>query len=111
MLSFTMKAFTVKKIETPADPATKKLFWNLFGTTRGAPNRIRIMSHLRNRPSNPNQLSKEIEIDYKGIIHHLKTLEEYNLVEKFGNRGITTFFTSPMFEKNEQVFDEIVANV
>lgn len=110
-LSYTMKAITIKKIQTTAHPETKKLFWNLFASTRGAANRIKIMSLLRNIPSNPNQVAKNIEIDYKGVTHHLRALEENNLVEKFGNRGMTTFFVSPLFEENEQVFDEIVAKV
>lgn len=111
MISYTMKAITIKKIQSKAHPETKKLFWNLFASTRGAANRIKIMSLLRNIPSNPNQLSKNIMIDYKGVTHHLKALEENNLVEKYGNRGISTFFVSPLFEENEQVFDEIVAKV
>ena len=106
-----MKAFTVKKIETVAHPETKKLFWNLFASTRGSANRIKIMSILRTRPSNPHQVSKDMKIDYKGVTHHLRALEENSLVEKFGNRGMTTFFVSPLFEENEQIFDEIVTKV
>ncbi len=103
-----MNAYTAKQIQASAHPDIKKLFWNLFGATRGASNRIKIMSFLKRRPSNPNQVSKHIGVDYKGVIFHLKILEENNLVEKFGNRGATTFFVSPLFEENEKVFDEII---
>ena len=79
----------------------EKIFWSLFVSTRGATNRIKIISLLRNRPSNPNQISKNIEIDYKSASHHLKALEDNNLVEKFQGGGITTFFVSPLFEENQ----------
>lgn len=89
----------------------EKVFWSLFVSTRGATNRVKIISLLSNRPSNPNQISKNIKIDYKSASHHLKTLEDNNLVERFQGGGITTFFVSPLFEGNQQIFDEIVSMV
>ncbi|MGI9567378.1 MAG: ArsR family transcriptional regulator [Nitrosopumilus sp.] len=106
-----MKTITVKTIETAAHPETKKVFWNLFASTRGAANRVKIMSLLRNRPSNTNQISTNGEMDYKSASHHLKTLEENYLVEKLHSQGMTTFFVSPLFEENQQVFNEIIAKV
>jgi len=66
------------------------------------------MSALRKRPSNKNQLSTELGIDYKGIQHHIKVLEKNNLVIKTGNRYGLTYCVSALFENNEIVFDEIV---
>ena len=109
MLSYTMNAITIRSITTSAHPEMKKIFWSLFVSTRGAANRVKIMTLLRNRPSNPNQLSKNIEIDYKCTSHHLKALEENHLVEKLQGGGITTFFVSPLFEENQKMFDEILA--
>ncbi len=80
----------------------------LFVGNRGATNRIKIMSTLRKRPSNRNQLAKELGIEYKLIQHHLKVLEKNNLVIKTGNRYGFTFCVSALFEYNENVFDEIV---
>ena len=102
---------TVKSIRTSAHPELKKVFWSLFVSTRGATNRVKIISLLRNRPSNPNQISKNIEIDYKSASHHLKALEDNYLVEKLQGGGITTFFVSPLFEENQQMFDEIISIV
>ncbi len=84
------------------------VFLVLFIGSRGRANRIRIMSALRKSPSNKNQLSKELGIDYKGIQHHIKVLEENNLVIKTGNRYGLTYCVSALFENNEIVFDEIV---
>ena len=106
-----MKAITIKTIETTAHPETKKIFWNLFASSRGAANRIKIMMLLRKRPSNANQISTNIEIDYKCALHHLRILEENHLVERLQSYGMTTFFVSPLFEENQQIFDEITAKV
>jgi len=84
------------------------VFWSLFVGSRGAPNRIRIMSALRKRPSNRNQLAIELGIEYKSIQHHLKVLEGNNLVRKIGNHYGVVYGVSTLFENSEFVFDEIV---
>jgi len=84
------------------------VFWGLFVGSRGATNRIRIISALRKRPSNRNQLATELGIDYKAIQHHLKVLEKNNLVIKFGNYYGVVYCVSTLFENSEFVFDEIV---
>ena len=106
-----MKSITLRKIQTSTHPDTKKIFWNLFAATRGASNRIKIMNHLKNRPSNPNQISNDLGVEYKGVRHHLNALEENQLVEKFGSIGTTTYFVAPLFEQNQEVFEEITTKV
>ena len=69
---------------------------------------MRIISQLRNKPSNKHQLSKDLGLEYKGVEHHLKTLEQNNLITKVGNKYGATYFVSPLFEESESVFDEIV---
>jgi len=97
-----------KTIKAKTNPETKKLFWFLFAGSVGAKNRIRIMSVLRKRPSNRNQLSTELGIQYKGIQHHIEVLEENNLVKKTGNRYGMTYYVSELFMHNEIAFDEII---
>ena len=101
----TLKARTIK---AKSHLQTKIVFWLLFVGSRGAANRIRIMSVLRKRPSNRNQLATELGIDYKGILHHIKILEGNNLVKKIGNQYGLIYCVSAFFENNETVFDEIV---
>ncbi len=101
----TQKARTIK---AKSHLQTKIVFWGLFVGSRGATNRIRIMSTLRKRPSNRNQLSIELGIDYKNIQHHLKILEGNNLVTKFGKNYGVIYCVSTLFENSEFVFDEIV---
>jgi len=100
-----LKARTIKA-KSPLQ--TKIVFWGLFVGSRGATNRIRIISALRKRPSNRNQLATELDLDYKAIQHHLKVLEKNNLVIKFGNYYGVVYCVSTLFENGEFVFDEIV---
>ena len=101
----TLKARTIK---AKSHLQTKIVFWVLFVGSRGRTNRIKIMSVLRKKPSNRNQLSIELGIEYKNIQHHLKILEENNLVKKIGNQYGLIYCVSGLFENNEIVFDEIV---
>ncbi len=97
----------VRTIKAKTHPETKKLFWLLFAGSRGSDARIRIMSVLRKRPRNKNQLATELGIDYKNIQHHIKILEENNLVKKTGNQYGMTYYVSELFMHNEITFDEI----
>ncbi|MEE9535362.1 MAG: winged helix-turn-helix domain-containing protein [Nitrosopumilaceae archaeon] len=106
-----MQTLTIRSIEAKSHPQTKGLFWYLFVGTRGGQNRVRIISQLRNKPSNKNQLAQDLGIDYKGIEHHMKTLEKNNLVTKIGTKYGATYFVSQLFEEGEAVFDEIVAKL
>ena len=110
-LLIRMQTLTIRSIEAKSHPQTKGLFWYLFVGTRGGQNRVRIISQLRNKPSNKNQLAQDLGIDYKGIEHHMKTLEKNNLVTKIGTKYGATFFVSQLFEEGEAVFDEIVAKL
>jgi len=74
-------------------------------------NRIRIISHLRNMPTNTHKLAKAMGLDYKAVQHHLRTLERNNLVTKVGSNYGVTYFPSVLFEDGEVIFDEIVAKL
>ncbi len=103
-----MQILKARTIKAKSPLQTKIVFWFLFVGSKGATNRIKIMSTLRKRPSNRNLLSIELDLDYKNIQHHLKVLEKNNLVIKPGNRYGLIFYVSALFENNENVFDEIV---
>ncbi len=103
-----MQILRARTIDAKRHLQTKTVFWLLFVGSRGGTNRIRIMSVLRKRPRNRNQLAAELGMDYKNIQHHIKVLEENNLVKKIGNHYSVTYCVSALFENNEIVFDEIV---
>ena len=106
-----MQILRARAIKVKSPLQTKIVFWLLFVRSRGATNRITIMSALRKRPRNRNQLSTELGIEYKVIQHHLKVLEKNNLVRKIGNHYGVIYFVSTLFENSEFVFDEIVAKL
>jgi len=106
-----MQTLTVKSLKTETHPQTKMMFWFLFASTRGAATRIRIIKLLQNRPYNANQMSKELSLDYKAVKHHLKILENNNLLGKFEANYGAAYYLTILFEENQDVFDEIVSKL
>ena len=90
------------------DPSSKRLLWFLFAGSRGGLNRIKIVSILKEKPLNANQLSKELGLDYKAIQHHIRVLEKNNIITKAGEKYGVTYFISTFLEVNMEAFDEIV---
>jgi len=103
-----MQSVIVRLIKSNSPHQVKELFCVLFVSTKGARTRTKIMSLIKTRPRNTNQLSKEVGSDYKNVQHHLKILEDNNLVKQFGYRYNNTYHLSTFFKLNEQLFDEIV---
>lgn len=89
------------------DPHAKRLLWFIFAGSRGGINRLKIISILKERPLNTNQLSKEMGLDYKAIQHHINVLEKNNLIIKEGEKYAVTYFISTFLEVNMETFDEI----
>ena len=90
------------------DPNSKRLLWFLFVGSRGGLNRLKIVSILKEKPQNANQLAKELGLDYKAIRHHIKVLEKNNIITKAGEKYGVTYFISTFLEVNMESFDEIV---
>ncbi len=93
------------------DPDAKRLLWFIFTGSRGGLNRLRIISSLKEKPLNTNQLAKELDLDYKAIQHHIKVLEKNNLITKIGEKYGVTFFISTFLEVNMETFEEIATKL
>jgi len=89
------------------DPHARRLLWFVFAGSRGGLNRLRIITALKEKPQNTNQLATELGLDYKAIQHHIKVLEKNNLISKEGEKYGITFFISTFLEVNMETFDEI----
>ena len=98
-------------LKTNIHPETKALFCFLFVGSRGGVNRIRIMSKIRENPTNANQIALQLDIDYKAVQHHMKVLEKNNMVSKIGGKYGATYFVSTLFEECQEVFDEIISKL
>ncbi len=93
------------------DPHAKRLLWFIFAGSRGGLNRLRIISSLKKKPLNTNQLAKELGLDYKAIQHHIKVLENNNLITKIGEKYGIIFFISTFLEVNMETFEEIATKL
>jgi predicted transcriptional regulator len=91
------------------DKQTKNLLSYLFTGTRGGDNRIKIMLLLTEKPLNINQLSKELDLDYKAIRFHMEVLERNNMVSHAGEKYGIMYFLSTFLEYNIDAFNEIVS--
>ncbi|MCH8975778.1 MAG: winged helix-turn-helix transcriptional regulator [Thaumarchaeota archaeon] len=89
------------------DPHARRLLWFVFAGSRGGLNRLRIITALKEKPQNTNQLANELGLDYKAIQHHINVLEKNNLISKEGEKYGITFFISTFLEVNMETFDEI----
>ena len=85
----------------------KRLLWYLIAGTKGGFNRARIIKCLQERPYNANQLAEKLNLDYKTIRHHIKVLEDNNIIVSSGDKYGTLYFISSDMENNLSVFDEI----
>jgi predicted transcriptional regulator len=80
------------------DSDVKRLLWFVFSGSRGGLNRLKIISKIKENPSNINQLAKELNLDYKAIQHHIRVLEKNNLISKVGEKYGVTYFVSPFLK-------------
>lgn len=106
-----MKPISLKNLETVCHPEIKRLFWFVFGATRGGPSRIKIVLFIKDIPANANQLSRKVGLDYKAIRQHTKILEANNIITKVGKKYGVTFFPSELLASNMLVFDEIASKM
>jgi DNA-binding transcriptional ArsR family regulator len=87
----------------------RQLLWWLIGGSRGGRNRLRIVRTLDEQPRNTNQLSNDLELNYKTVQHHLEVLEENNIVTTHGNDYGKMYFLTDQMTNNFDVLEEIVA--
>ena len=82
------------------------LYW-LIANSLGGSNRGRIIEELFKKPQNANELSNNLNLEYKTVRYHLKVLEENKLITSVGGGYGKTYFPSEEIEQNKQVFLKI----
>jgi DNA-binding transcriptional ArsR family regulator len=87
---------------------TKYVLQYLIAGTRGGMTRALIIDALNKTPMNSNRLSTQLKLDYKTIQHHLRVLEENNVIAAVnkGKYGAVYHLTADM-EANLKLFKEI----
>lgn len=91
----------------------KRVLWYLIAGSRGGTNRARIIKALHDRPYNVNQLSLELDLDYKTIQHHIKVLVDHNIIVNYSEEkkyGAMIFLSNRM-EENYPIFLEILSKM
>ncbi len=87
--------------------AENRLLWWWFVGTRGGPTRAKIVMSLRIEPMNAKQLADHLGINYKTVRHHLKVLQDNNLLVSFGDKYGKAYSLSPILEMNYDAFVEV----
>jgi len=72
----------------------------IFVGSRGGKMRLAIMEKLMEKPANANQLAKELEVNYRTILHHVEILEKNGLIRSEGPKYGALYFVSDMIEAN-----------
>ncbi len=84
----------------------------MIAGSRGGVNRARIIEALHDRPYNVNQLSQELDLDYKTIQHHVKVLEDHSIVNSANEKKYgAMIFLSNRMEDNYNIYLEIISKM
>jgi len=86
----------------------RHLMWYVFAGTKGGLTRIKIIKLLKERPYNSHQLCKEMKVDYRTILHHIKVLVDNEFIACEGKKYGEVFFLTEMFESEIKTYDEIL---
>ncbi|MTK10657.1 MAG: winged helix-turn-helix transcriptional regulator [Clostridiaceae bacterium] len=90
----------------------KDLLWWLFIGSKGGINRVKIIELLHNEPYNAYNISEILELNYKTVRHHLRLLEEHNvIVTPPGVRYGAIYFLSEDMKENYELFETIQKNI
>ncbi|MFB6183829.1 MAG: winged helix-turn-helix domain-containing protein [Haloarculaceae archaeon] len=87
------------------------VLWYVLASTRGGPNRARILRLLDERPRNANQLADELDLDYTTVRHHLDVLADNNVVTDSGEDYGVVYLPSDQCRANWDVVEEIIETV
>jgi predicted transcriptional regulator len=83
------------------------LQWLILGS-KGGETRTKILTTLKEKPMNANNLSKKISMDYKTITHHLKILEQNQLINSVGNKYGQIYVISTQLEDEYDLFKKMI---
>ena len=80
--------------------------------SKGGINRVRIVNLINEKPCNAHKISEELKLNYKTVKHHLKLLEETNIITcTKGVRYGALFFISDEMKSNYKIFQKILEDL
>ncbi len=84
--------------------------WLIEGS-RGGYTRARILLHLRERPMNPHQLAKALDLNYRTVLHHLDILMRHGLVSRLYEGYGAPYTLTPVARKYWDFIEESIRRV
>ncbi|MDD3160128.1 MAG: ArsR family transcriptional regulator [Candidatus ainarchaeum sp.] len=85
------------------------LNWLILGS-KGGETRKKILLILKKKPMNNNNLAKEINMDYKTVQHHIKILQENQLISSIGNKYGQVYIISQLLEDEIDLFKKMIGD-
>ncbi len=85
----------------------EKVLWWLIGGTRGGKNRLKIIMMLEEKPANNNQISEQLDLDYKTVRHHIDLMKEHGVITEAGEGYGKNYFLTEKMEQNLDKLEEI----
>lgn len=89
------------------DSLEQTMYWLLSGS-KGSVNRLKILEYLEKKPSNMNELSKAMNINYKTTQHHIELLTENNLLVSKGNNYGQVYFHSEALQSKHELLHALL---
>lgn len=83
------------------------MYWLLSGS-KGANNRLKILTVLSKKPMNLNELSQKVGLNYKTVQHHIGLLLENNFLVKAGSRYGQVYFLSDQLKENNGLLKKLL---
>ncbi len=88
--------------------STEHLMWWVLVGSRGGPTRARILKLLSEKPTNANQISTSLGLNYRTVSHHLRVLLENGLIVAEGPDYGMLYFPSKGFQQNMDMFIKLI---
>ncbi|MBS3815961.1 MAG: PAS domain S-box protein [Candidatus Thermoplasmatota archaeon] len=88
------------------DKLKRELSYLILGQ-QGGENRIKILELLKERSYNLNQLSNELDLNYRTIEHHINRLLEYDLIEPSGEGYGKVYLLTQKMEENYEMLEKM----
>jgi len=104
---------SVPSVPSSLDPSFRRAMVYVFVGTRGGYNRARIVELLKEEPMNAHRISERLELDYKTVQHHLRLLEENQVIVASSSKSAygALYFLTPYIEKNLEALRQMWLNL
>jgi len=114
--SFTSSIFHIFGNNTPHNDFNdsrrfKLILWSIICSTRGGPNRAKILNLVKNTPMNANKIATVLNLDHKTVVHHVKILSKNELVVKAEKDYGAEYQLSQIMKENQSVLEEIMQKI